>query len=74
MVVTIRTKHGHKGKNNPLLFVYSPFTEQVQYLGDTGVHMCERKAEQKLAVHKQEMWCAGFAVTNRDAASGRETV
>lgn len=37
------------------------------------VSMYESKAEKKLAVHEQ-MWCAGFAMTNRGAVSGTEMV
>lgn len=77
MQITTRTKHSHQGKNKPPPFVYSPFTGHYRagrYLDYAGVHMCESKAEQKLAVHEQEMRCAGFAMTNRSAVSGRETV
>lgn len=54
---------------NPLFI-----TEQLQYLDDSHVHMCDSKAEQKLAVNEHEMWCAGFAWTNCGVASGRETL
>lgn len=59
-----------KGKiNRNTLFI----TEQVQYLVDSRVHMYESKAEQKLAVNEQEMWCAGFAWINCGVPSGRES-
>lgn len=77
MQIPTRTMHSHQGKNKPLPFVYSPFTGYYRagrYLDDAGVHMCESKAEQKLAVHEQEMRCAGFAMANRGAVSGREMV
>lgn len=56
-------------KPNPLFI-----TEQLQYLDHSHVYMCDRKAQQKLAVNEHEMQRAGFAWTNCGVASGRGTL